>query len=186
MLQGVREMAAAIELLPGDRFRFALSYGALDQHAEGRFRREGTRILLTTEPPPRPPAFSVLDVAKGDPDQLDLLLVGSDGRPIPNIEVEIMLANGVRERAMTGRTSLEIPLDAPPMPSAVRFTIPVFDVASDLFSLDLGRGHSWRFRLDANDIAVRNFRDEAFTLDGACLVPPGAAPAERLCRQDPP
>ena len=97
-----------------------------------------------------------------------------------------MLANGVRERATTGQAPLEIPLDAAPMPAAVRFTIPVFDVASDFFPLDLGRGHAWRFRLDANDIAVRHFRDEAFTLEGACLVPPGAAPAERLCREGPP
>ena len=72
-------MAAGIELLPGGRFRFALSYGALDQHAEGRFRQEGNRILLTTEPTPRPPAFSLADVAKGEADRLDLLLVGADG-----------------------------------------------------------------------------------------------------------
>ena len=43
------EMAAAIELEPDGRFAYALDYGAVSETAEGRWRIEGERILLSVE-----------------------------------------------------------------------------------------------------------------------------------------
>ena len=43
------EMAAAIELEPDGTFAYALDYGAVSETAEGRWRLEGEKIILTVE-----------------------------------------------------------------------------------------------------------------------------------------
>ncbi len=43
------EIAAALELTDNGRFRYALSYGALDEEAQGRWRFDDGNVRLTTE-----------------------------------------------------------------------------------------------------------------------------------------
>lgn len=43
------EMATAIELEPNGTFAYALDYGAVSESAEGRWKLEGDRIVLTVE-----------------------------------------------------------------------------------------------------------------------------------------
>ena len=43
------EVAAAIELEPDGKFAYALDYGAVSESAEGRWKLEGDRIMLTVE-----------------------------------------------------------------------------------------------------------------------------------------
>ncbi len=43
------EVAAAIELEPDGRFAYALDYGAVSETAEGRWRLDGERVVLTVE-----------------------------------------------------------------------------------------------------------------------------------------
>ena len=43
------ELAAAIELEPDGSFSYALDYGAVSETAEGKWRLEGERVLLTVE-----------------------------------------------------------------------------------------------------------------------------------------
>src|SRR5262249_16713233 len=44
------EMAAGLELKPDGRFNYALSYGALDEQAAGKWTVSGDRVLLTSNP----------------------------------------------------------------------------------------------------------------------------------------
>lgn len=43
------ELAAAIELEPDGRFAYALDYGAVSETAEGRWRLDGEKVVLTVE-----------------------------------------------------------------------------------------------------------------------------------------
>ena len=52
------EVAAAIELKANGRFRYALSYGAVDEEAEGDWAFDGKTIRLTSNPMPRAPSAS--------------------------------------------------------------------------------------------------------------------------------
>src|SRR4051794_22752582 len=47
---GQMEMAAGLELRADSRFNYALSYGALDEEAAGRWTLSGDRVLLTSDP----------------------------------------------------------------------------------------------------------------------------------------
>lgn len=44
------EVAAALELRPNGHFRYALTYGAMDEQAEGDWTFDGTNVRLTTKP----------------------------------------------------------------------------------------------------------------------------------------
>lgn len=173
-LSGVREAAGGLELRADGSFRYALTYGALDEQAEGRWRQEGTRVLLTTVPTPRPPAFTRSAAEPGVAASFELLLENPAGQPIENIEVLVMLADGTEHRAQSRRDWLQAPLDAAHQPVSVRFRIPVFDVESPALPLEIDRYHRYRFRLDPGDLGVRNFQDWPLEVKGDLLQPEGA------------
>lgn len=181
-LSGVREAAGGLELRADGSFRYALTYGALDEQAEGRWRQEGARILLTTVPTPRPPAFTRAAAEPGDPASFELLIENPAGQPIDNIEVLVMLADGTEHRAQSQRDWLQAPLDAAHRPVSVRFRIPVFDVESPVLPLEIDRFHRYRFRLDPGDLGVRNFRDWPLEVKGDLLQPEGARADEGFRR----
>lgn len=173
-LSGVHEAAGALELTADGRFRYGLSYGALDEQAEGRWRLEGNRILLTTDPPPRPPEWTLVHVEKGDPALFQILLEGVSGQPVANIEVEVRMRDGSEEKASTRAEWLEAPLDGGQVPVSLQFHVPVFEVSSPEFAIDLEKGHRLRFRLDPRDMGVRNFQDWPLDIREGLLAPPDA------------
>jgi len=173
-LTGVREAAGGLQLLADGTFRYGFSYGALDEQAQGRWRREGNRILLTTDPTPRPPSWSMVDAEPGDPGQLELMLENPAGQPIPNIQLAIRMQDGSVEEGQTTTDWLEARLDERHVPTSVRFHIPVFEVSSPDLPLDTAKAHRYRFRLDPADLGVRDFRDWPLELRGDLLAPADA------------
>jgi hypothetical protein len=173
-LSGVREAAGGLELLADGRFRYGLSYGALDEQAEGRWRLDGNRVLLTTDPAPRPPEFRLAEALPGDPGLFRMRLDNPAGQPIGNIEVTAIMADGTKEQTQTTTDWIEAPLDKDHRPRAIQFHIPVFEVDSPEIPIDLAAAHSFRFVLDPKDLGVRDFRDWPLEIRGDLLAPPGA------------
>lgn len=174
MLTGVREAAGGLELLADGRFRYGMSYGALDEQAEGKWRQDGNRIFLTTDPAPSPPEWTLAAAEKGDPGLFQVLLENPSGQPVANIGVKVRMRDGSTEEASTRSEWLEAPLGGGRVPVALRFHIPVFEVSSPEFPIDLEKGHRLRFRLDPKDLGVRDFRDWPLDLRGDLLAPPDA------------
>lgn len=50
-LQGAMETGSELLLKPDGRFQWFISYGAIDQHAEGTWKRQAGKIVLTTDVP---------------------------------------------------------------------------------------------------------------------------------------
>ena len=46
------EMAGGLELRADGRFRYAFDYGAVSEEAEGKWKLDGTTVILTTDPMP--------------------------------------------------------------------------------------------------------------------------------------
>jgi hypothetical protein len=183
-LEGVREAAGALELSADGRFRYALAYGALDERAEGRWRREGARILLSTEPRPRPPVFALAEVTRGPPGSFGVLVVGPDGEPIPNLTITVTLSDGSSDTAQSSRDWLEGELPQGLQPVSLSVHIPLFDVHSDAFAIDLAKGNRMRISLDPADLGVRDFRDEALEIRDDGLGFPGGEPGRWAREQE--
>ncbi len=183
MLVGVREAAGGLELMADGRFRYGFTYGALDEQAEGHWRQEGNRILLTTDPTPRPPEWSLVLAEPGEPKLFALILEGPNGRPIPNIEVEVRMNDGSTEKTNTQSEWLEADLDGR-LPVSVSFHIPVFDVSSPAFPIDVAKARKYRFRLDPRDMGIRDFRDWPLEVRGTLLAPPDAPEGQGFRRME--
>lgn len=183
MLVGMREAAGGLRLGADGRFRYGFTYGALDEQAEGLWRLVGNRILLTTEPEPKPPAWELASSEPGDPKLFALLLEGPNGRPMENIEARIRMADGSVETASTRADWMEAELDGR-SPVAVTFHIPVFDIDSPTFAVDVAKARRYRFRLDPRDIGVRNFRDWPLEVRGELLAPPDAPEGQGFRRME--
>lgn len=54
------EMAGGLELKRNGRFRYALSYGAVDEEGEGRWSFDGKAVHLTNSPMPKAPSFELV------------------------------------------------------------------------------------------------------------------------------
>ena len=163
------EMAVRLVLLPGGHFRYALSYGALDEQAQGRWVEADGKVLLTTEPRPKPPRFAVVSdtvspdgavhVALDDPE----LLQGSS------------LTMAVTYAGETGPAFVEVEEDgALPVPArktvaALVPDLPVYTIPMQPYALTPG-GHRLVFRFEANDLGVAAFDHEPLALDKGALV----------------
>ena len=91
---GQMEVAAGLELRADGRFRYGLSYGALDEQAEGSWTVEGDRLLLTTEPAVVPARFLIEDQKPTASGALEVGVVDPKGRPLPNIDIAISYDEG--------------------------------------------------------------------------------------------
>lgn len=163
------ELAARLQLLEDGRFRFALSYGALDEQATGRWAAADGAVRLTTEPRPVAPRFAVVSdmaapageliVALDDPELLQgsslTLAVFYEGQEMP-VFVEADEA---------GRVALD------PARRAVALVpdLPVFPVPLKPHPLSPG-GHRIVFRFEANDLGVADFAGEPLSIEGDTLV----------------
>ncbi|HEX8360101.1 MAG TPA: hypothetical protein VF613_08340 [Longimicrobium sp.] len=109
-LRGVREMAAEIVLGRDGRFAFALTYGALDQVAQGKWSRRGNRVVLVSESAP-PPSFGSASMETrpeahyerlGDAAPLVVRVTEPEsGAGWRNVDVAVELSDG---RTVTGTT----------------------------------------------------------------------------------
>lgn len=184
---GVPEAAGGIELRSDGRFRYAFSYGALDETAEGVWHQHGQLIFLTTDPKPRPPSFTVASLEPGKPGSFQLRLENPAGQPIPNIEVKIGFKSGETDTVQTRLNPdtdhwMEGDIDARHTPISLQFRIPVFDVHSQLIPVDVTKARRYRIVLDPADLGERDFQDWALDIKGDMLVPEGARQGEGFRR----
>src|SRR5688572_8162035 len=75
---GRMEMAAGLELKADGRFRYGLSYGALDEGAEGSWTVEQDQVLLTSDPFERA-RFDVVEQGAAPPGKVRLRLDAPEG-----------------------------------------------------------------------------------------------------------
>jgi hypothetical protein len=111
-LQGVRETAGELKLSPDGRFDFALSYGAVDQEAHGKWSVSNGKVKLVADPSPAASfAFIAAQPTLSDdyakfPDKPVLLVVKVSTPRLAmtwsNMEVAAEFSNGQQRSGTTG------------------------------------------------------------------------------------
>lgn len=158
-LTGVQDAASELELLPDGHFRYFLIYGALDEMAEGIWRRENAQIFLTTQPTPVPPQFMLKSAALTADSGLNIAVAGPDGEGIAGIDVLVRFADGTKEDGYTQQDGWRLDIPAGRRPEAVSLSIPMYGVQSAEFPISLGRANRLEFVLEPNDLGQADFRD---------------------------
>lgn len=162
------EMAVGLELREDGRFRYGLSYGALDEQAQGTWISEGGQILLTSDPFV-PPNFLLLGRDNAPVGRLRITLDLPNAMSRQYFQVELRLANGtVVDHQFSEQESLEI--DPREQPVSLAVTLPLFGLHSETVELPRGRGSEIRFRFEPNALGKVAFSKTALRKDHGALI----------------
>jgi len=163
------EVAAALELRPDGRFRYALSYGALDERGEGHWTADAAAVRLTSSPMPKAPAFELVRDDPAPKGQLFVLLEKTEfdwGGPLHAIvhiagetEPALVVADEDGRVDLRGRSV-----------TSVQPLMPITETAGQPVPLSTDRGHRLLFRFRANDFGVAAFRNEPLARSGGDLL----------------
>jgi hypothetical protein len=156
------DVAGVLEIGANHRFRYVLAAGALDEHAEGRWYIEGTKICLRTEPRPVPAQFALMP-AEAAQDHT-LLVTWPNGQGIPGVDFRMGFDNGEPLVDYTQYYGWSMPQDDSRVPRWIELAIPMHRLMSQRIALD-GR-KAIRVVLTPNDLGTVDFQ-------GACLEAQG-------------
>jgi hypothetical protein len=163
------EVAAALELKPNHRFRYALSYGAVDEEAEGDWTFDGKTVRLTSNPMPKAPSFELVRDDPGPKGELYLNLEDPGfewGHPLRALATDESKAAFEVEADDSGR----VDLSSNPAIVSVAPEMPVFGPTGDVFPLSPDRGHKLLLRFHRNDLGRARFDHEPLDRDGTDLL----------------
>jgi hypothetical protein len=163
------EMGGGLQLLKNGHFRYALSYGAVDEEGKGNWTFDGKTVRLTSNPMPKAPSFELVHDDPAPKGELYMTLEDPGfewGHPLEAIVSEDMKSGVEVSADDSGRVDLK---DAPPV-AALAPLMPVYGSTGDIFHLSLDRGHRLLFRFHKNDLGTAKFKDEPLTRDGRGLI----------------
>lgn len=166
---GQMEMAVGIELLSNGRFRYGLSYGALDEQAHGTWTVNGSNVLLTSDPVVAP-RFILVSQRDAPSGQLGMKLDLPNGMSRQYFSAELhMLDGSVVDHQLSDRNE---PLDFEPggRPVAVSLLLPVFGIRSESVRLNGFKGSDIYFRFEPNDLGTVDFSGTALRQDQRDLI----------------
>ena len=166
---GQSEIAAGLELRADHRFRYGLSYGALDEEAEGRWTVADGAVLLTSDPV-TPPRFVPVE-EHGTPDgRLVVKLDLPEGMSGQYFRAEVRLADGTTVDRQLSEEG-EVPAIAPGTPAVgLTLLLPIAGVDSGTIALSGTGGHRLRFRFEPHDLGKVAFVATALRIERGDLV----------------
>lgn len=166
---GQMKMTVALTLDADGRFHYALSYGALDEEAEGVWAADGDRVLLTSDPV-TPPRFVLVNQRQGPADQLQVTLDTPRGMSPRYFDAAIAFAHGRAIKSRLGDDGLAILFEPADPPVQVRFELGVFALTGAPIAIDPAKGYVLALRFEANDLGKADFRGTPLRLEGSALL----------------
>lgn len=169
---GQMELAAGLELRPDGKFGYGLSYGAIDEEAEGVWTVEGDEVVLTTDPPVTPPGFVLLSDEPAPDGKLFITLVNRE--LLRGLRLELLLVPEGSERPQLIDIDADgrLPVEPGMKLAAVRPVFPIYEVVGEPVKLSPDRGHRLTFRFDPNDIGRADFRATRLRIENGALLMP--------------
>ncbi|MEJ5975151.1 hypothetical protein WG901_00760 [Novosphingobium sp. PS1R-30] len=166
---GATEVAAELILASDGRFRYGLSYGAIDERAQGRWESDGTQVLLDSDPV-NPPRFSLVGESPVAADEFRLKLDLPDGLSPQFFNALLVLSDGSTLGSPLGYQTWAVPLKPGQTVVSVKFQLPALDLESERFALTAGTASEARFSFAPNDLGQIAFAHEPLTVDGRELL----------------
>jgi len=164
---GQMEMAAGLEIGADGRFRYQLSYGALDETATGRWAVQGDHIVLTSDRVVAP-RYVVVSQAHGEDGVLRVLIDFKDPYDQQHFDALITKADGTVATVQLGIDGLSWRFATANPPVSVRLLFGVFGLVSE--PLPLNEGHLIHYRFEPNDLGKVDFRAAPVTIAGDTLL----------------
>lgn len=161
---GEPEIAARLLLSGEGRFRYELSYGALDERAEGRWDGDSSKITLTSDPV-TPPRFELVSQTPAGANEFRLSLTVPDGISPQYFNGVAVLSDGRTVGSPLNYEDWVIDLKPGETVVSVKFLLPVFDLESERFALSPGAASKVRFNFAPNDLGAATFAQEPLAIE---------------------
>ncbi len=163
------EVAGGLELKPDGHFRYALSYGAVDEEGEGSWTLDGSTVHLTSNPMPKAPSFELVRDDPAPRGELSMKLEDPGfewGHPLEAI------AKGESPEGfeISADDSGRVDLAGKPPLRMLAPEMPVYGPTGDIFTLSPDRGHRLLFRFHRNDLGHARFDREPLERSGGDLL----------------
>lgn len=163
------EIAAGLVLSPNGRFRYELSYGALDERAQGRWEADASNVLLTSDPV-SPPRFVLVSEAPAPEGAFRLGLDLPDGIAPHYFNALLVLKDGRTIGAPLGYEDWVVPLGPDDEAVSVKIQLPVLDIESEHIALSNGSASVVRLRFEPHDLGAVAFARDPLVIDGRELM----------------
>lgn len=150
------EVAGALELRRDGHFRYALSYGAVDEEGAGDWTFDDGTVRLTSNPMPKAPIFELVHDDPAPKGELSLVLENPGfewGHPLE----ALAQAESGQVFEIAADDSGHVDLGGKPAIKAIAPEMPVFGPTGQVFPLTSDRGHNLLFRFHANDLGKARF-----------------------------
>jgi hypothetical protein len=163
------EVAAGLELSADGRFRYGLSYGALDEQATGTWHAAAGRVILDSDPV-KAPRFTLLGQSRGEEGFLHVDLQVPEGMDAQYFRAVIQLTDGRQLGGQLSADGLSLPLEVGQRPARIRIVLPVIELVGDPVEIDAAKGLRFRFGFEPNDLGRVEFKGTALTMDKGQLI----------------
>jgi hypothetical protein len=163
------EMAGGLELQKDGHFRYAFTYGAVDEEAKGDWAFDGKSVFLTSNPMPKAPAFELVSDDPAPKGELYMTLEDPGfewGHGLEAIAADAQ-KNGFE---LSADESGRVDLTGRPPVVAVAPEMPVCGPTGDIFPLSADRGHKLIFRFHRNDLGKVRFDKQPLLINGSDLL----------------
>ena len=154
------DTGGGLDLAADGHFRYVLSAGALDEHAEGTWTETGGDIRLTTAPKPVPPSFARGPDGGKDAPTIHVRLV--DGRDLAGVDFRLGLTTGSSLAGYTQAEGWNFTEPGGRRIAWVEVVEPIYGVVSPRFAIDPPAAGALVFVLTPNDIEVVDFQNAQF------------------------
>jgi len=162
------EMAGGLELQPNGHFRYALEYGAASEEGDGDWVREGDKVLLTSNPKPRPPTFVLVNDQPAPAGQLSVTLEPPGFGWIGRLDLVATIAGQEQPVGLEATSDGEVDTHGATITS-IRPVVPIYDVLGDPIAIKPG-GHRIVLRFIPNDIGKAAFDKEPLAIEDGKLL----------------
>lgn len=151
------DTASGLEIRKDGHFRYFLSEGAVDEHAEGRWICDKGVVLLTTEPTPKPAEFRLEAVSHTSEAPFEISVTGPNGRGIAGVDFKLEFDKGEPVTAYTQDYGWATDDLDGRVPVRIQVSEPFFGTVSPVFPLPTGKNLKVHVVLVPNDMGVAAF-----------------------------
>lgn len=158
-------------ILRGDgKFQYFLSAGSLDEQAQGVWKVEREKLKLTTIPTPVPAVFSVGPSSSAKDSRLDVHVTNPAGRGIASVHFTLGFDKGKAINGYTQDYGWRMGEEEKRTPRWIELSVPIFNLRSDRFPVDLTKGNRLTFILTPNDLGTIDFKDVRIDVEPGRLI----------------
>jgi hypothetical protein len=156
-LQDGPDVASEIALHADGTFQYFLMAGSLDEASKGRWTAKGKALHLVTIPKPVAAVFSAGTVARSTDAPLILHVVGQKGGGIAAVDLRVGFDAGKPVEDYTQDYGWTLSTDEKRVPRWVEFGVPIYQLRSQRFVIEVSKGNVLTFVLTPNDLGVIDF-----------------------------